>query len=565
MTVYDAMVAPIEIRLEDANWGQGATPDYVGTVTSSVFTLVRQQFEQIWYMRFVDSANGTYSRRSKVVRIYYPVTPLQPTLISADSNFIQFDFNGDIRNVYGFELRQAVNVGGSYRPGPPIVQKPCESYGDLNIDLTQTVNTSPLSQNRVFFAYFFNHQWSYSEPTMVTLTAPVATVEEGYRFGQSLNVMCTLPTENAGGLIVQRGDLAQQIWQVAGSSGFASGDMVINQSTNYAGSLTVNVPATGDLWARTALFDFIGSGAWSPSASGLHIPLGDLLASDYLAAQGSTPPVITSVPASGGIISYISSTDVIEVDTLPFSVLFPNGQTASVSGQNDVFNVAKDTGSGLVAGAGYLFYFSMSSMAYPDVVVFVDGPYQNPSQSALAYTISDGRIALSGGQLTFYMSTTPSGTSTGGGGGSGGGGYCGVLSSMVLMNDGSQKQLRDVKIGDRVDDGYCGAETVVGREIVHGQRVRLLRTADHMTRVADIHTLKLEYGWESILNIEERIDGAGWPLVDTVDGMQQITSSHRYGLEDVCHLQLSGPRHTYVLDGFKTHNYLIKDGGDSTE
>jgi hypothetical protein len=436
----------------------------------------------------------------------------------------------------------------------------------LNIDLTQTVNTSPFSQNRVFFAYFFNHQWSYSGPTMVTLTAPVATVEEGYRFGQSLNVMCTLPTENAGGITVQRGDLAQQIWQVASSSGFGSGAMVINQSTNYAGSLTVNVPVAGDLWARTALFDFIGSGAWSPSVSGLHIPLGDLLASDYLAAQGSTPPVITSVPASGGIISYTASTDVIEVYTLPFSVLFPNGQTMSVSGQNDVFNVAKDTGSGLVAGAGYVFYFSMSSMAYPDVAVFVDGPYQNPSQSALAYTIVDGRIALSGGNLTFYMSTTPTGTSQGGGGGTGGGnignggGYCGVLSSQVLMVDGSSKRLRATKIGDVVDDGCGGTETVIGREIVHGQRVRLLCTDGHRTRVADVHTLKLEYGWDSIVGIEtEHEAGAEWPSVDTVDGMQQIVSSHRYGLEDVCHLRLSGPRHTYVLDGFITHNTIYKD------
>ena len=194
--------------------------------------------------------------------------------------------------------------------------------------------------------------------------------------------------------------------------------------------------------------------------------------------------------------------------------------------------------------------FSMSSMAYPDVVVYVDGPYQNPSQSALAYTISDGRIALSGGPLTFYMSTTPTGTSQGGGGGTGGGGYCGVLSSQVLMADGSSKTLRNTEIGDRVDDGYGGTETIVGREIIRRQRVRLLRTVDHTTRVADIHTLKLEYGWDAIVTIEKKHeDGTDWPLVDTVDGMQRIVASHRYGLEDVCHLQLSGPRHTYVLDG----------------
>jgi hypothetical protein len=134
-----------------------------------------------------------------------------------------------------------------------------------------------------------------------------------------------------------------------------------------------------------------------------------------------------------------------------------------------------------------------------------------------------------------------------------------VLSSQVLMADGSSKQLRDTKIGDVVDDGCGGIETVIGREIVRNQRVRMLCTDGHRTRVADVHTLKLEYGWDSIVGIEaEHEDGAEWPSVDTVDGMQQIVSSHRYGLEDVCHLRLSGPRHTYVLDGFKTHNVLVK-------
>ena len=191
VTIYDPIPAGvgIEIRLEDANWGQGATPDYVGTETSPNFALVRQQFEQIWYMRFVDTVTGTYSRRSKVVRIYYPVTPLPPTVISADSNFMQFDFNGDIRNVFGFEMRPLVPVYERYgvhsvivvgfTDGPPIVQKPVVSYGGLNIKLAQTQYTSPfvgqsvsvgdifsglgppqsgLPGSRMFNVYFFNHQ-----------------------------------------------------------------------------------------------------------------------------------------------------------------------------------------------------------------------------------------------------------------------------------------------------------------------------------------------------------------------------------------------------------------------
>jgi hypothetical protein len=548
VTIYDSVSAALEIRLQDAHWGQGATPDYVGTVTGSTFTLVRQQFEQTWYMRFVDTAQGIYSRRSKVVRIYYPVTPLPPTLISADSATIQFDFNGDIRNVYGFELRQGVYDldTHTWSPGAPIVQQPTESYGDLGIALTKTANTFPFSTNRRFYAYFFNHQWSYSEPTIVDIPAPQVTIEEGYRYGQSLNLLCTLPS---------RADLVKQVWQVATSPLFSSGSLVIDQTNYSAGSITVSVPASADLYARSVLFDSISSGSWSGT---VHVPLGDLIASDYLAAQGSAPPIMTT--SSGSLVSYISSTNVLEVDTQPFSVLYPNGQAWSVPAQRDIFNAAKDTGATLEAGLGYYFYLSMPSAAYADPAVYVDGPYANPSQAALAYTVADGRVQLSGGALTFYTSTTATGTGGGGGGGtSGGGTYCGVLSSRIKLADGSYKTLRDVEIGAVVDDGYGGYETVVGRKIIPNQRVRLLCAGGYKTRVADGHTFKLEYGWDSVVRIEEEHNtGTAWPLVATMDGMQQITSSHRYGVEDVCHLQLSGPRHTYVLDGFVTHNMLLK-------
>jgi len=781
VTVYDTLVAPIEIRLEDANWGQGATPDYVGTVTTPTFSLVRQQFEQIWYMRFVDSTNGTYSRRSKVVRIYYPVTPLPPTLLSADSNFLQFDFNGDIRNVYGFELRAAeaiigilgytdgseigfpvgqaiygpvasvfkgqwtvaaYNVGdvvcdggivyivllpgaGGLIPrlnptyygvvaqtGPvygtpvPIVQKPCESIGDLLIDLTQTINTYPFSANRQFYAYFFNHQWSYSGPTSVNVPPPNLTIEEGYRFGQSLNLLCTLP---AG-----RTDIAAQIWQIAADSAFK--EIIIDQTNYTPGSQTFNIPATttpavdvssepaetdvtatgvqilslwlcqppvttvingipfsatspvlgfpsvtgttatltgtftgknsyaafapctastdlyysvdsgatwtlwdnwtsegafsldfsisvsgisnlnsiqlkvvatvtpeepysggadavissagtltnvvastigltsGDLYARSLLIDYISSGSWSPT---VHIPLANLIASDYLSSQGSAPPILTN--ATGALGTYLSSASVIEVDTTSFGVLYPNGQTWTIPASVQYFSATKDTHTALSPGTAYYFYLSMPSAAYSNPTVLVDGPYQNPSQSALSYTVSDGRVQLSGGALVFYTAS-PTGHATGGGGGtSGGGAYCGVLSAMVLMADGSQKALRDTQVGDLVDDGCGGSERIVARQIVKDQVVRLVCAGTHKTRVADGHTLKMEYGWDSVVHMEEDHErGIEFPTVDTVDGMRRITSMHRYGLEDVCHLQLAGPKHTYVLDGFKTHNILVK-------
>ena len=541
VTIYDKMVAPIEIRMSDANWGQGATANYVGTETGPHFTLVRSQFEQLWYMRFVDVATGTYSRRSKVIRIYMPQQPLQPTLISTSSDFLQFDFNGDIRNVYGFELRAADNT-------TILVQKPADSYGDLLIDLTQTKNTAPFTPNRTFYAYFFNHQWSYSPATVLTVDAPTApALEEGYRFAQSLCILSN---------VLNRNDITQQGWMIGTSPDFAPSSVLINTILySMAGALTVTVPASADLWVQSIFVDYIGSGAWS---SPLQIPLGDLIASDYLAAQGSAPPILTS--ASGGILSVIASTGTIEVITLPFGLLYPNQTEWEVPSSTGIYSITKDTGSGLVAGSGYAFYLSMPSAAYSNPTIYVDGPYQDPSQSALAYTVQDGRVPLENGPLLIFTSTSPTGTSYNGGGGTGGGGnHCGVLSSLVRMADGIEKPLSEIQLGDRVEDGFGGIERVVGKEIVAKQQVRAVSAGIRRTRIANSHTLRLLYGWESIARIEEEhAAGAEWPQVATVDGMQSIIAVSEHGEEDVCHLQLSGPRHTYVLDGFRTHNQVVK-------
>jgi len=841
VTVYDEMVAPIEIRRVDGNWGQGPTSDYISTSASPTFTLERLQYEQIWYMRFVDTTSGTYSRRSKVVRIVYPVTPLPPTLIAADSNFVQLDFNGDIRNVYGVEVRvpnvtdvypilsvgssvgwdNTANVfstsGGVYASCPgyiddvmsvnipplpdassivgisisgvaltadsqgaieislgpdtryafigpqpqqftvgdqstlwgltpaelaagtsilispdtmptqpmyvnslvmtvyyvnsytPIVQKPVESYGDLNIDLTKTVNTFPFSSNRTLLAYFFNHQWSYSEPVAITIPAPILLfAEEGYRFGQSLDVMCTLP---------QRNDIVSQTWQVFSDPSLSATSMIVNRTTNYAGSLTVNVPASSSLWVRSSLSDYVGSGGWYPSDYGLYVPLGDLIASDYLAAQGSVPPILTqggeggegyqtydepgnvsaateaynnnpygyvensnyssvisgwsSVPygagstltatisaiisvdgegggtgggyanfelsvdggstwstpwtlsasqspqqvqttfaspgnladvqiriyalahasavppggwvdvrvqaniqgisvtdnlgSTGALVSYHSTYDSITVTTIPFTLLYPNKQLVAVPESSGYYTTAKDTGSGLMSGTKYDFYVSLSSLAYPNPTVYIDGPYSNTSQAALAFSVSDGRLPLNAGALLFSTATGGA-TGYGAGGGTYGAGndavgsqYCGVLSSQVKMADGSVKLLRDTCIGDLVDNGVGGAETIVGRQIICGEKIYTVRAGPYTSRVAGGHTLQTESGWANVVELRARLlHDEAWLAVATEIGTLPLTEIADEESEPVCHLQLSGPAHTYVLDGLKTHNTLVK-------
>ena len=388
-----------------------------GLIPLNGFRLPRTQFDQVWYLRPISGPGGKTSRRSKVIRVRYPQTPQPPTVISINSNYMQFDFDGDIRSIYGFELRAADN-------NTILVQKPIASYADLNIDLTQTGNawlgtlTStpwgivPAGQNRNFYAYFFNHQWSYSLATEVYVTPPKAPViEEGYRFGQSLDIISDLDS---------RLDIAAQtceIWTSSGSVHHSIGGdfylpppasaMIASSRLNYqTQNWTANVPADSDLFVRSVRWDLISSGSMS---NWLHIPQGDLLASDYLTSQGSVPPFITI--GQGGLFTYDSSNTEIIVNSRPFDLMFPNGTMQHMPVVNGDYTATLDTLAPLspTGAAGYLFYFRCTSPAFQNPAVIIDGPYAAASSGALIRQTADGSIPLSNGPLTAHMASAASG------------------------------------------------------------------------------------------------------------------------------------------------------------
>ena len=170
---------PIEIRQIDSNWGLGKTPDLVDIVTGPQFSLRRSQYDQVWYLRGVQ--NGVVSRRSKVLRIMWPQRPLPPIVqsvtpvteslmgipgatgtVTVNSLAIQFQFNGDQRNIFGFELRAADNQ-------TVLVQVPA-NFASMYVDLAQTPMPylpPPLNTDYSLYAYFFNQRWEYSAPTAV--------------------------------------------------------------------------------------------------------------------------------------------------------------------------------------------------------------------------------------------------------------------------------------------------------------------------------------------------------------------------------------------------------------
>lgn len=115
------------------------------------------------------------SRRSKVLHVNFPMQPGKPLIVSTipvinsvATAAVQYNFNGDMRNIYGFELRCADNYTVVY-------QRPVASYADLYVDLA--LNT-PLpyviapGTYTTLIAYFFSAAWSYSDPTPLNIVVP---------------------------------------------------------------------------------------------------------------------------------------------------------------------------------------------------------------------------------------------------------------------------------------------------------------------------------------------------------------------------------------------------------
>lgn len=103
--VIDLGVIPVtgcEVRSIDSGWGI-ANQGRIGLFTTRVFTLPRTIRDQTWYLRTING--GTFSRFSKALRVAYPLIPSAPTLVQANTSQAVFDYAGDVRDIYGLEVR----------------------------------------------------------------------------------------------------------------------------------------------------------------------------------------------------------------------------------------------------------------------------------------------------------------------------------------------------------------------------------------------------------------------------------------------------------------------------
>lgn len=192
----DLGVAPVtgcEVRLSDTGWGQNNV-NRVGVFATQQFTLARTNLNQIWYLRQVNGA--AISRFSKVIHVGYPLLPAPPIVVQTDTTdilhpIITFGFNGDIRNIYGLEIRDADNV-------TVLLQRAVFSTSEL---IYVFDNSLRKTRSQTFNAYFFNLMWGYSTTLTFTLTIPQPLVIPSIDETGGTLVMSLSPTGGRADLI----------------------------------------------------------------------------------------------------------------------------------------------------------------------------------------------------------------------------------------------------------------------------------------------------------------------------------------------------------------------------
>lgn len=226
----------------------------------------------------------TTSRRSKVLRIRWAMQPNPPLFVSQVGTVLQFNFNGDMRNIYGIELRALTQSGTVV-----CFQKPVASYADMTLDVSQSPFASFTDDffgpTWTFNAYFFNAGWIYSNPTTLAgipaagaFTGQLALTVDGI-----LGIADDLSPIMSNALSVS--PLAVRVFLKQAPLGAA---LIININqggslwlalTVPAGSLgvdatTTQLAAAGQLLGTTQVtMDIVGAGGWSQSPAGLTVAI----------------------------------------------------------------------------------------------------------------------------------------------------------------------------------------------------------------------------------------------------------------------------------------------------
>jgi hypothetical protein len=207
-------VTGCEVRNVDSGWGQ-ATQGRVGLFTTQQFTLPRTSRDQTWYLRTLNG--GIYSRFSKALRVVYPLIPSSPALVANSAQQIVTGFNGDVRDIYGLELRSLAATGIS---GSVVIQLPPNSSTNPIIPISNYERFAPLPPgfplpyNPPITSFSQNSGWDVGEGRTIlafypttNLTATGANINTNYQLGDLIYNICPSDASFNGFRVVTEVDL----------------------------------------------------------------------------------------------------------------------------------------------------------------------------------------------------------------------------------------------------------------------------------------------------------------------------------------------------------------------
>lgn len=465
--------------------------------------------------------------------------------------------------------RVGILVSTSIQPGPVI-------GGGRGIVIAYNLSmavayVAPPQRN--FLVYFFNLMWEYSPALAVFIPEPPAPqITIGYRWGPSLQI-------NVG--TIQRTDINYTTMQLSTASATLVQGTPITGTFNNAGqqglfyqaqtngnpaSFQVNVPVTGDIYARVQFVDHIGAGDWS---NVLFIPQGNLIASDYLGAQGSVPPTVTNGNlGSGGVISYFSGEDgegvYINMASSSFQVVYPNGHVDSVPATYSINRTTVDQGViPLALGNMYGFFPSIAGPLSSNPTMDFNGPYLSytGTTAALQEQFTDGKVPLTNGPFVATTPATAGQTTGGGGGGTGGGGNCATSDRCIELLSGRRIPLKSITPGMIVRTPSGKGAKVLRTELFSDEIVTLGFSSSLLTRCGLGHTLKVNGQWKSVEEIVEMFGHERIRIWTTLNDNDTISALFvNRDIAEICRLHLDGDEHIYCVDGIWAHNTLIKNG-----